>query len=272
VADTYFLNFRGPAGAVCSPYLLKGDGATSPPDVSVVPWSEVRDTVSGKNILFFTHGFNVSYQGGAQSLELVCRYLRLSSSYLFIGMLWPGDGGVPFLDYPWEGGPAMDSGRQLAAFCNQWCTGAQSLSFASHSLGARMVLQGVTGLSRRASLLCLMAGAINRDCLTTQYSSAAVKCDRVAVLASHEDDVLKLAFPPGDAIADQVYHDHTLQGALGYDGPPPPATSVQSPWQIANGENFGHLDYLPPTDNNKWEWAADFVRRNLYGQPLIWPR
>ncbi len=275
--DTYFLNFRGPGGAVCDPYLLKGDGAPPPPAtapaVSVVQWSEVPALVGGKTILFYTHGFNVSYQGGAESLELVARYLNLAAPYLFIGMLWPGDGGVPFVDYPWEGGPAMDSGRRLATFCNTWCAAAQSLSFASHSLGARMVLQAVAGLAapRRASVLCLMAGAINSDCLVTQYASAAAKSERIAVLASHEDAVLKLAFPPGDAVADQIYHDHTLQAALGYDGPPPPAAGVTAPWQIADREDFGHLDYMPPNNNNKWQWAVDFVRRNFYGQPLIWP-
>lgn len=276
--DTCFLNFRGPGGAVCDPYLLRGDGAPPPPAgapaLSVVPWSAVPSIVAGKNILFFTHGFNVSYQGGAESLELVARYLGLAGPSLFIGMLWPGDGGVPFLDYPWEGGPAMDSGRRLAVFCNTWCAGARTLSFASHSLGARVVLEAVAALAppRRAHLLCLMAGAINRDCLVTQYAAAATKAERIAVLASHCDDVLKLAFPPGDAIADQIDPDHALQAALGYAGPPPPAAGVETPWQIADREDFGHLDYLPPSDANKWRWAADFVRRNFFGQPLIWPQ
>jgi hypothetical protein len=184
-------------------------------------------------------------------------------------MLWPGDGGVPFLNYPSEASPAMSSGRKLAEFCNAWCAGAHSLSFASHSLGARVVLEGIAGLNRRARLLCLMAGAINRDCLTTQYAVAAGKCDQITVLASHGDFVLRAAYPAGDLLS---VHDHSQQAALGYDGPLPPAAMVQSPWQIADDWDFGHLDYLPPTDNTKWQWAADFVRRNLYGQPLIWPR
>jgi hypothetical protein len=80
MTDTYFLNFRGPGGAVGEPYLLKGDGAVSPPSVSAVAWTDVPAAIAGKNLLFFTHGFNVSYQGGAQSLELVSRYLDLGDS------------------------------------------------------------------------------------------------------------------------------------------------------------------------------------------------
>jgi hypothetical protein len=177
MADTCFLNFRAQSvgGPVVDPYLLQGDGTADPLMLSVVPWPRVSQVVSGKNLLFVTHGFNVSYQGGAAALELLARYLALPASYQFIGMLWPGDAAIPIIDYPFEGGPAMDSGRKLADFCNQWCAGAQSLSFVSHSLGARMVLQGIAGLNRRVRLLCMMAGAINRDCLTAEYSIAAGK-------------------------------------------------------------------------------------------------
>ena len=165
----YFLNFRirGVGGPVIDPYLLTGNGATTPPSVSVVPWGQVTSLLAGKSVVFVTHGFNVSYEDGANALEQLAAYLNLPPSYQFIGMLWPGDAAIPYIDYPFEGGPAMDSGAKLAAFCNRWCAGAQSLSFVSHSLGARMVLQAITGLNRRVRFLCMMAGAINRDCLTT---------------------------------------------------------------------------------------------------------
>jgi hypothetical protein len=268
----YFLNFRiqGVGGAVIDPYLLAGDGAAVPPAVSVVPWAQVGSVLTGKNLIFVTHGFNVSYQDGATALDQLSRSLSLPASYQFIGMLWPGDASIPIIDYPFEGAPAMDSGKRLGDFCNRWCAWAQSLSFVSHSLGARMVLQGITGLTRRVRFLCMMAGAINRDCLTAEYAIAAAKCDRIAVLASHNDDVLKLAFPVGDAISDLLHNDHTLRAALGYDGPPTP-TAVNAPWQIADGCDYGHGDYLPSAGNVKWQKPADFVSRNVSGQPLIWP-
>ena len=269
---TYFLNFRSQSvgGPVISPYLLSGDGSPNPPQLAVVPWPQASQVVSGKNLLFATHGFNVSYQSGAAALDELARNLNLPASYQFIGMLWPGDAAIPIIDYPFEGGPAMDSGRRLAEFCNEWCVGAQSLSFVSHSLGARMVLQGITGLTTRVKLLCMMAGAINRDCLTAEYAIAAAKCDRITVLASHCDDVLKLAFPVGDLIADLIHADHSPQTALGYNGPPTP-TAVQAPWQIADRCDYGHGDYLPSAGDTKWQKPADFVSRNVSGQPLIWP-
>ncbi len=271
---TYFLNFRAQSvgGPVIDPYLLAGDGSTSPPSVAIVPSAQVPSIVAGKNILFVTHGFNVSYADGAKALELLQRYLALGDSYLFVGMLWPGDAAIPIIDYPFEGAPAMDSGSKLAAFCNTACAQAQSLSFASHSLGARMVLQAVMGLSRRVRLLCMMAGAINRDCLITQYAGVAAKCDRVSLLASHADHVLKLAYPLGDLIACLIHDDHSLQSALGYAGPPTPAPpAVQAPWQIPDAQAYDHGDYLPSDGDIRWQWPADFLRRNLYGQPVIWP-
>jgi hypothetical protein len=271
---TYFLNFRtrGIGGAVVDPYLLEGDGTASPPALSVVPWARLTAIVANKNLLFATHGFNVSYQDGAHSLGLLARYLNLVSPHLFIGMLWPGDSWLPVVDYPFEGDVALDCGRRLAAFCNASCASAQSLSFLSHSLGARVVLEAIAHLGRMAQSVCLTAAAINRNCLTTQYSNAAGNSALVSILASHKDDVLKIAFSLGDPFADLLHDDHTpFQPALGFDGPPPPAAPpVRYPWQIPDRDDFGHHDYLP-SDRTKWPQAADFMKRAFLGQPQSWP-
>ena len=279
---THFLNFRvqSVGGAVVDPYLLEGDGTAVPPALSVVPWAQVPSIVGGKNLLFATHGFNVSYQAGAYSLGWLDRYFNLPSSNLVIGILWPGDSWLPIVDYPFEGNFALDCGRRLANFCDKWCLGAQSLSFLSHSLGARLVLEAVTHLDRPAQSVCLTAAAINRDCLTTEYSAAAANCALISVLASHEDWVLKFAFSVGDPFADLLHDDHTpFQAALGSAGPPPPIPqSVRYPWQIPNGEDYGHHDYLPPDptslpppDGTKWPRAADFMKRTFLCQPQTWP-
>jgi len=270
---TYFLNFRaqGVGGPVVDPYLLSGDGTADPPAVSIVPPTQFSQLFAGRDVLFATHGFNVSYQGGATSLGLLDQYLGFTGTYLYVAMLWPGDAWIPVIDYPFEGDVAIDCGKRLAAFCNTWCAGAQSISFASHSLGARMVLQGIGGISRRVRLLCMMAGAINYDCLAAEYAAAAANCDRITALASHNDDVLKIAFTIGDPFADLLHDDHPpFRPALGYNGPAMP-TTVVAPWQISDQQDYGHGSYLPPGDDHRWEWAADFLRRNFYGQPLIWP-
>src|ERR1700688_3332822 len=142
---TYFLNFRtqGVGGAVVDPYLLECDGTAVPPALSVVPWEQVPSLIAGKNLFFVAHGLSASYQNGARSLGWLDRYLDLDLPNLFIGLLWPGDSGLPIVDYPFEGDVALDCGKRLATFCNGWCVGAHSLSFLSHSLGARLVLQAV---------------------------------------------------------------------------------------------------------------------------------
>jgi hypothetical protein len=280
---TYFLNFRmrGVGGAVVDPFLLDGDGTAVPPALSVVPWALVPSIVGGKNLLFASHGFNVSYQDGACSLGLLDRYLGLAPGNRFIGVLWPGDSWLPVVDYPFEGDVALDCGARLASFCNTSCAGAQSLSFVSHSLGARLVLEAITHLSRKAQSVCLTAAAINRDCLTTEYAGVVDNSSLISILASHEDYVLKLAFTIGDPFADLLHDDHSpCQAALGAGGPPTPAPSpVRYPWQIPNGSRYGHHDYLPPGQaitlppppNPKWPNAADFMKRAFFGQAQTWP-
>ena len=280
---TYFLNFRAQnvGGAVVDPYLLAGDGAAQPPALAIVPQAQIPSIVAGKNLLFATHGFNVSYQAGAGSLGNLDRYLSLSAPSLFIGMLWPGDSWMPIVDYPFEGDVALDCGGRVATFCANFCANAQSLSFVSHSLGARLVLEAVSRLNRQAQSVCLTAAAINRDCLTSEYSGAANNSTSVSILASHEDYVLKVAFSVGDPFADLLHQDHTLfQAALGADGPPTPASPpIRFPWQISDGCNYGHGDYLPPdaagalppAPDAKWPRAANFMKRAFFGQPQTWP-
>ncbi len=277
---TYFLNFRtrGIGGAVVDPYLLEGDGTTVPPTLSVVPRALIPSIVAGQNLSFATHGFNVSYQNGARSLGSLDGYFKLPEPSLFIGMLWPGDSWLPIVDYPFEGGVALDCGRRLATFCTDWCTAAQSLSFLSHSLGARMVLEAITHLSRQARSVCVAAAAVNRDCLTEEYRAAAANSASISILASHNDDVLKIAFSIGDPFALLLHDDHTpFQAALGYNGPPTPALQpVRYPWQIPDRDNYAHGDYLPqtalpPPPGTRWPQAADFMKRAFFGQPQTWP-
>jgi hypothetical protein len=275
---SYFLSFRTQniGGAVVDPVLLQGDGTADPPALTVIPSAQVPAIIAGRNLLFATHGFNVSLPHGACSLGALDKYLALALPSLFIGILWPGDSWLPIVDYPSEGNVALDCGRRLAAFCNRSCSGAQSLSFLSHSLGARLVLEAIAHLDRQARSACLTAAAINRDCLTTEYADAAANAALISVLASGQDYVLKLAYRIGDPFADLLHDDHSpFEAALGSNGPPAPAPPpVRQPWQIADGDDYGHFDYLPPCPplpGDKWPKAADFMKRAFFGQPQTWP-
>jgi hypothetical protein len=276
---TLFFSFRTrPVGGAVNPYpqLYYDSDDRAQPGWTLVPVTQQRAVFAGKSVLFAVHGFNVNQSSGSVSLGLLDKYLALVSPYLFVGVLWPGDSVIPVVDYPFEGSVAMDCGRRLAAFCNDVCSSAQSISFVSHSLGARLVLEAVSHLARKAQSVCLTAGAINRDCLLAEYASAARNCEQISVLASREDWVLKVAFTVGDPFADLLHDDHTpFQPALGSQGPSTPAPpQVRAPWQIgdtgADGD-YGHSDYLPPKSPGKWPRVADFMKHALFGEPQVWP-
>jgi|SRR6266566_288710 len=277
---TLYLSFRSHNvdGSVAGPQALTGDGRAPVLQLRLVGGAEVGSLSAGKNVLFGVHGFNVSLDYGARSLAQLEPVLHLKSSEVFIGVLWPGDFWLPVVNYPFEGSVAMECGRRLADFCNRFLSKAQSLSFVSHSLGVRVVLEAVKNLDRPAQVLCLTAAAINRDCLATEYARAAAKSSAIAILASHEDWVLKLAYPIGDPISDLLHEDHSLfQPALGYGGPPiPTMPPIHLPWQIPDGQSFEHPDYLPPADTDKnaaakWRLAAAFMARAFRGEQQTWP-
>ncbi|MDP9151785.1 MAG: alpha/beta hydrolase [Myxococcota bacterium] len=275
---TLYLNFRAHplGGSVVDPYVLRGD---DPERMRSVSWAEVPSLVLRKNVLFGVHGFNVSYEAGARTFAELEPKLGLGAVDVFFGVLWPGDYWLPVVNYPFEGGVALDCGKRLAGFCSRWLGQAQSTSFLSHSLGARLVLEAVKNLDGRARNVCLTAAAINRDCLATEYAQASSKADEVSILASRRDVVLQIAFRVGDPISALLHPDHDpFESALGYDGPivPTPA-SVAPPWQIQDGADYGHHDYLPPGDTlsptrpAKWMLPAEFMGNAFRGQRQGWP-
>jgi hypothetical protein len=164
---------------------------------------------------------------------------------------------------------------------------ARSLSFASHSLGARVVLQALLGLGRPARSVMLFAGAINQSCLVQEYAAAARNATTLSVLASKGDHVLKLAFPLGDPFADILHDDHpAFEAALGYVGPSASeAALVDGPWQIPlpalpSNVDYDHDSYLPPSDEVEpvpatnppsYVPVANYIANAFYGRPQSWP-
>jgi hypothetical protein len=275
-----FLNFRtrSVGGAVIDPYVLEGDGTATPPALTTLDWKEIGRRASGKHVLLAAHGFNVSYESGASCLDRLGAALGLTSSELFLGILWPGDFWLPAVNYPFAGATSMDCGRRLARFCNRWLADAHAISFISHSLGARLVLEAVRNLDRPARVVCIAAGAINRDCLVTEYAAASGNAGAISTLASVDDTVLKLAFPVGDALSDVLDDDHTpFTPALGYRGPSRPTPAAVAPAQIPAAAGYNHGDYLPPSNpgplapGGKWRDAAGYMARAFRNQDQSWP-
>ena len=246
---TLFVNLRasengGIVAGEASAWKYGDDGGASP--VSAQGFAE---RVAGCQVLFATHGFNVDQQGGVDALSMWSRNCQLPGSFLFVGVLWPGDSAfLPVIDYVYEGVEAIASGKLLAAYLNQNATRAQSISFVSHSLGARTVLETVSGLAADPRRVILMAAAIENDCLSNEYVNAARKASEVFVIASKSDYVLEWAFPAGNLVGEIVMSGHPYdRTALGRCGPawPVPSDVNAVSLQIPDAWDYGHLDYLP---------------------------
>ena len=212
--------------------------------------AELVQAVQGRDVLLGTHGFHVNRANGISNLSHWNEWLELGDNGFFVGVLWPGDSRwLPFVDYPLEGDEAIKSGRVLADYLLRNFVGVNSLSFASHSLGARAMLEAIRSLNQAFKLktLTVMAAAIDDTCLVNEYQDAARQMSRISVLASSRDDVLKWAFPAGNLTSGIVTRgDPYWHGALGRYGPNP-ADRPANLWQAPNLPelwDFGHHSYI----------------------------
>jgi hypothetical protein len=212
---------------------------------------ELAAAIRGRDVLLVTHGFNVNQMDGLEKLTNWAGLLNLGTA-VAVGMLWPGDSRwIHAVDYPIEGNEAIDAGNLLADFLNRNFTSALSLSFASHSLGARVVLQTIAGLDPRRHVrrMLLMAGAIDNTCLSDEYVKAAKSPDAISILASRSDDVLEWAFPAGNFLGGLFSRGtpyvHEAIGREGPSGDVAPPASLHADWQIPDAWGYGHGDYLP---------------------------
>src|SRR5208282_5876903 len=147
--------------------------------------------IRGRHVLIATHGFNVNRADGIAHLSNWERLLQLAPPSVFVGLLWPGDSiWAHGLDYPEEPRIANEAGRLIAPFLDANFGSAASISFASHSLGARVVLETIANMRLAVRRLTLMAGAIDDNCLNTEFAAAAGNIGAISVLASPKDEVL----------------------------------------------------------------------------------
>lgn len=209
----------------------------------------LRNDIRGRDVFLMAHGYDVNREHGTRSLSQWKAKLQFSAQPVFIGVLWPGDCVLPiFIDYIWEGSEAEKSGTMLGEFVRDNFGLAASLSFASHSLGARVVLQAIQSLGDldRVRNLILLAAAIEDDTLLHEFNGAAKKVDRISIVYSFEDHVLQLAYPAGNLIGGLVERgDPNVKAALGRLGPsaPWPGKILPNP-RLPSCWNYGHTDYM----------------------------
>jgi pimeloyl-ACP methyl ester carboxylesterase len=242
---TVFLNARAFAGG--------GDVASSISacTATVDAWAPLsldgfRNFIHGKDVLIGTHGFNVNQSSGIECLAAWEPLLQLPASAVFVGLLWPGDSDSMYaLSYPVEPKNAMDAGTMVGHFVDANFGGAVSVSFSSHSLGTRVVLQAIATMNRRVRRAILMAGAVSDDCLTNEFAGVPANVDSISLLTSQQDQVLRWAFPIGDFASELVGRDHPWwESALGRFGPKVAPPNYKPPSQIPDAWNYGHSDYL----------------------------
>ena len=120
------------------------------------------------------------------------------------------------------------AGQMLAAFLDASFGATASISFASHSLGARVILETISQMTLPVRSATLMAGAIDDDCLASEFTAAASKIGKIPVLASTKDAVLSSIFPIGNFFAGIIAEGHPWwRAALGHRGPSRPVNGQQ---------------------------------------------
>jgi hypothetical protein len=209
--------------------------------------AQLLDDIQGRHVLIATHGFNVNRADGIAHLCNWEGLLQLAPASVFVGLLWPGDSiWAHGLDYPEEPRIADEAGQLIAPFLDENFGSAASISFVSHSLGARVVLETISQMRRPVRRLTLMAGAIDDNCLNTEFQAAAPGIGEISILASAKDEVLSAIFPLGNLFAGIIAEGHPWwHAAIGHRGPSHPwPGNFNAPFEIPDNWNFGHGNYL----------------------------
>ncbi|HEY1901562.1 MAG TPA: alpha/beta hydrolase [Terracidiphilus sp.] len=244
---TRFLDCRiAPVGGELATSVAVSQG-TSINDYTGLAMSDLLDSIGSQHVLIATHGFNVNRADGIACLSNWESLLQLPMSSAFVGLLWPGDSiWAHGLDYPSEPKVADDAGVLIAGFLDTAFATAASISFVSHSLGARVVLSTINNMSLPVRRLTLMAGAVDDNCLTTEFQAAAQKVDQISILSSAKDKVLSAAFPMGNFFAGIIAAGHPWwHAAIGHAGASTPwPSNLQAPSMIPSNWDYQHSNYL----------------------------
>jgi hypothetical protein len=244
---TRFLDCRmQPVGGELSTIVAVNRG-TSIDDYTGINAGDLLNAIRGQHVLIATHGFNVNRKDGIASLSNWEGLLQLPMGSAFVGLLWPGDSvWAHGLDYPGEPKVADEAGDLLAGFIDATFANAASVSFASHSLGARVVLSTALKMNLPVRRVTLMAGALDDNCLNKEFQAVADKVDQISLLSSAKDEVLSLAFPMGNFFAGIIDGGHPWwHAAIGHAGASTPwPSNLQVPCMIPDNWKFQHGDYL----------------------------
>jgi hypothetical protein len=220
---------------------------TSLNDYTGLALGELIASVRGRHVLIATHGFNVDRADGIASLSNWGSILQLPQASAFVGLLWPGDSvWAHGLDNGVEAKVSDDAGVKIAEFVDTNFATAASVSFASHGLGARVILSTISRMSLPVRQVTIMAGAVDDNALTDEFADAAGRIGEISVLSSAKDEVLTWAFPIGNLASGIIAVGHPWwHGALGHAGPAQPwPENMTAPYGIPDNWIYQHGHYL----------------------------
>jgi pimeloyl-ACP methyl ester carboxylesterase len=266
----YFLDLRGrnEGGPVLPGRLVTMPGVESGTE------DDLRREV---RVVFLIHGFNVNRQEGQAALSKLAAGLTRSADDAIVVVTWPGDSWAKAAGYPLEGNDADDSAREIVRFADRVLQDGTQLSFVSHSMGGRVVMETIKRLPAgrfAVSQVCVMAAAIDDFSLAwgKGYLRAVENSGRVTVLASQSDKVLRFAYPAGDFLQSFLFFWKDVAGkALGLRGPrakdgaPVPANVFHA--QIPDAAKVDHGDYISAKPGAKHKAAAKFADAAIAGEP-----
>lgn len=277
---TLFLDFRtaSDAGDILQRPRIYDAGPTAPAGGGIgKPLDRIPDErIANRHVVLATHGFNVSRVDGISCLAALEQKLNLGPDYAVIGVLWPGSWHHLVINYPSEGRDASKTGDCLAAFLATDLTRAASLSFLSHSLGGRVMLQAVRQLKGRAREVCVTAAAVDSRSIAPGrgYDAVRGKADRITVLSSESDLVLCAVYPAG-ALAALALHldDHPFGAALGLKGSDPRVLPAVANSPIPRNQGHDHGDYYPDParPNARADRSIAAMARAVAGDTVYWP-
>jgi hypothetical protein len=232
------------------------------------------DLAAEPHLTFLIHGYNTSRQKGRRQLLDFAALLPSQQEGALVAVLWPGDHWVGPLSYSFEGRDADETARQLAGFIELHVAASTPLSFVGYSLGCRVALEAGKRLlgAYEVRQVCLLAAAVDDFSLASphDYRRTTVASDRVAVLHSRHDLVLKLAYPAGDLLQAFLFFRDVTGFALGYGGPKP-HSGRRVPGNVVDRRSrlgHGHFDYMPSAGgaNDKQRRAAELTDGVLSGR------
>jgi hypothetical protein len=250
--------------------------------LTLATWDETKAQLQNKHVCFLVHGFNVDRDGGYTGLGALAQEmtgdgilpglvapgvaadLKTAGVDVIVPVLWSGDWYLP-INYPFLLPDIRATADHFADFIWSSATQMAEVSFVTHSMGARVVMETVQRAVANAGSKTIpafdtalfTAGAIPDDCLDLPDFAAAVGAFRqIGVVSSMSDTVLSGDFPSGNAVEQALWaNDHGSDRALGRYGPalkPGSPARAKTTWYPVPRTTFQrHNEYLPsPLDPN----------------------